>query len=317
MLAQWQEKIRGLTGISPETQGKIIVTLLVISIIWLVRSVVVHIVWKRTDDPRIRYVWRKGANYVAIALILLVGSSIWLENLKDLSTFLGLLSAGIAIALKDLIASFAGWVYIIVRRPFEVGDRMQAGEHAGDVIDISLFQFTLMEIGNWVDADQSTGRVIHLPNSLVFTGAIANYHKGFQYIWNELAVLVTFESNWKKAKELLQGIADKNAAHTEAEAKRKVREASKRYMIFYSNLTPRVYTSVRDCGVLISVRYLCDPRRRRNTAEAIWENILTEFAQCHDIDFAYPTQRFYNNRLEGKPEAGGPAMPGDGHEPPA
>ena len=66
-----------------------------------------------------------------------------------------------------------------------------------------IFMFTLMEIGNWVDADQSTGRVIHIPNGKVFKEVLANYSKGFQYIWNEIPVLVTFESNWKKAKEIL------------------------------------------------------------------------------------------------------------------
>ena len=71
-------------------------------------------------------------------------------------------------------------------------------------------------------------------------------------------------------------------------------------MIFYSKLTPTVYTSVRDCGVLLTIRYLCEPRRRRGTEQSIWEDILEQFAQCDDIDFAYPTRRFYNNVIEGK-----------------
>lgn len=71
-------------------------------------------------------------------------------------------------------------------------------------------------------------------------------------------------------------------------------------MIFYSRLTPIVYTSVKDCGVLLTIRYICEPRRRRDSEQAIWEDVLKEFAGCPDIDFAYPTQRFYNNVLEGK-----------------
>ena len=81
-------------------------------------------------------------------------------------------------------------------------------------------------------------------------------------------------------------------------------------MIFYNKLTPTVYTSVQDCGVLLTIRYLCDPRQRRSTEQAFWEDILDEFAACNDIDFAYPTQRFYNNALEGKEGAkAGPAAP--------
>jgi len=61
-----------------------------------------------------------------------------------------------------------------------------------------------------------------------------------------------------------------------------------------------VYTSVQDSGVLLTIRYLCEPQRRRDSGQAIWEDILKEFAQRADIDFAYPTQRFYDYRLEGE-----------------
>jgi small-conductance mechanosensitive channel len=74
-------------------------------------------------------------------------------------TYLGLVSAALVIALQDPITNFVGWVFIISRRPFEIEDRIQIGEDAGDVIDIRFFQFSLNEIGNWVDADQSTGRI--------------------------------------------------------------------------------------------------------------------------------------------------------------
>lgn len=85
---------------------------------------------------------------------------VWFEGIHSIATFLGLLSAGVAIALKDLLANLAGWGFIMWRRPFEVGDRVQIGNDTGDAIDLRIFQFTLMEIGNWVEADQITGRTI-------------------------------------------------------------------------------------------------------------------------------------------------------------
>ena len=91
-----------------------------------------------------------------------------------------------------------------------------------DVIDQRLFRFTLLEIGNWVEADQSTGRVIHVPNSWVFTEDIANYTAGFSYIWNELPVLVTFESDWRRAKRLLQSIADELHCDESEQAAREI-----------------------------------------------------------------------------------------------
>jgi small-conductance mechanosensitive channel len=220
--------------------------------------------------------------------------------MQTLATFFGLLSAGLAIALKEPVANLAAWGFIVWARPFEVGDRIQIGAHAGDVIDLRLFQFTLNEIGNWVSADQSTGRIIHVPNGRIFTEPLANYDKGFKYIWNEVAVLITFESDWKKAKQILARIADKHAEHLTAQAEEELLTASRQYLINYRKLTPIVYTKAVDSGVQLTMRYLIDPRKRRGTEHAIWEDILTEFAVCPDVDLAYHTVRGFKHSEEGK-----------------
>jgi len=264
------------------------------------------IVFRRTQDIRVRYHTRKITTYVIVILGFFIIGRLWFVGFSDIGTFVGLLSAGLAIALRDLIASIAGWAYILWRRLFEVGDRIQVGEHAGDVIDQRLFRFTLIEIGNWVASDQSTGRVIHIPNSRVLTEVIANYSREFNYIWNEISVLVTFESNWEKAKKILQDIVDNHASHLSESAMASIREAAQKTMIMYSTLTPKVWTKIDDCGVLLTIRYLCEPRKRRITEEILWENILHEINESDDIDFGYPTIRRYINSEEGKPNTGGP-----------
>jgi len=303
------EWIQSVIGLEAETQSRVITSLAVIAVIMILRGLVAWIISRRTEDVRFRYHARKVSAYISAGLVLLLLGRIWFTGFQDIGTFLGLVSAGLAIALKDLVASVAGWIYLLWRRPFEVGDRIQIGKHAGDVIDIRLFRFTLIEIGNWVEADQSTGRVILIPNSRILIEAIANYSKGFRYIWNELPVLVTFESNWPKAKAILQKIIDDHSADLSESAMLSVRKAAQRAMIIYSTLTPKVWTSVADSGVLLTIRYLCDPRKRRGTAETIWESILTEFGKCDDIDFAYPTMRRYMNLEEGKGRTGGPVPP--------
>ena len=287
-------------GISQEVQTEIFVSLLIILIVGLLRKLLVKFFINKIEDINQRYQWRKISLYIAVFIVVLFLLSTWLGFIGSVGTFLGLLTAGIAIALKDPLVNVAAWFFILIRQPFKVGDRIQIGNFSGDVIDIRIFQFSLIEIGNWVDADQSTGRVIHVPNGLVFTQPQFNYTAGFVHIWHEIPMLITFESNWKKAKKILTDIINKYAMHISEEAEKQIKAAAKKYLIFYTKLTPIVYTTIKDSGVLLTMRFLCEPRKRRSTEETILEEVLEEFHKCDDIDFAYPTTRFYNNLGEGK-----------------
>jgi small-conductance mechanosensitive channel len=305
-----REWLGTVLGIDPATQGRILASLVTVVVLWLLRWGALSLVWRRVSDVRQRYRWRKTASYLAVAVGAVIVGRIWFAGVRDLTTFLGLLSAGLAVALRDLIANLAGWAFIMWRRPFAVGDRIQIGTHAGDVIDIRIFQFSLLEIGNWVEADQSTGRIVHVPNGKVFSDPVANYTTGFQYVWDEIPVLVTFESDWKAAKGLLTEIAARHAAHVTDDAGRQIEAASRQFMIRYGTLTPTVFTSVRDSGVLLTIRYLVEPRQRRMAGAAIWEDVLDAFAGRSDIDLAYPTTRFFDLRREGKPQPSpGPDAP--------
>ena len=296
-MTDWLQKTIGL---SPDLQINILISLIIVISIIFIRYLLVKLVIHNIEDLSQRYQWRKFSLYISVFIIVLFLASNWLGLIGSVGTFLGLMGAGIAIALKDPIVNIAAWLFILIRQPFKVGDRIQIGNNAGDVIDIRIFQFSLIEIGNWVDADQSTGRVIHIPNGTVFITPQSNYAAGFAHIWNEIPVLITFESDWKKAKNILTEILNSNATEISEKAEKKIKAAAKKFLIYYSKLTPIVYTTIRDSGILLTMRYLCDPRKRRTTEEEILEKVLEEFGNCKDIDFAYPTTRFYNNLSEGK-----------------
>tara|TARA_Y100000996_G_scaffold415214_1_gene408764 strand:+ start:7 stop:918 length:912 start_codon:yes stop_codon:yes gene_type:complete len=274
-------------------QVKFIATFIAILLFIIIRRFVLKIVFKKTDDALIRYRWQKTSSYIIYVFALIVIGRIWFKGIQSIATYLGLLSAGIAIALKDPLTNITGWFFILSRTPFAVGDRIQVGVHSGDVIDINFFKFTLMEIGHWGEGEQSSGRIIHIPNGKVFTETLANYGKGFKYIWNEVPVLVTFESDWKKAKKILSSISIKHAEHVSKAAARKFKETSKLFMMYKPDFNPQVYTKVEDSGILLTIRYLCNPRKRRITSQMIWEDVLDEFSNYDNIDFAYPTTRFY------------------------
>jgi small-conductance mechanosensitive channel len=290
-------------GISEEVQLRILGTILVVVVYGVIIRVIRRIAGRAIDDATNRYQVIKVASYtfgfVGVAVVI----KIWLAGITGLATYFGLLSAGVAVSLQDPIINLAGWIFIVGRRPFEVGDRIQIGAHSGDVVDIRIFQFTLLEIGNWVAADQSTGRVIHVPNGWVFKNSIANYDKGFRYIWQELPVVVTFESNWRKAKEILLRTVNDHAEHLTNDAMHEINEAADRYHMKFTKLTPVVWTSVVDDGIRLTLRYLCKPRERRSSSNEMWESILEALEQLPDVDLAYKTVRYFDNRSEGKPEA--------------
>jgi len=304
-----QSSLPTMPGLTPDVQWKIVKSLLVTLVLILGRRGLLALVESRIHDPTLRYKWSKSTSYAVFVVGVLLVVQIWLEAIRQVGTFLGLVSAGLAIALKDLVADLAGWVFLMWRRPFDLGDRIQLGDHAGDVVDIRIFQFTILEVGNWVGADQSTGRIIHLPNSSVFQQPLANYSAGFPFLWNELPVLVTFESDWRKAKTVLSEITSEETADLTSRAAETLKRVARRYMIHYPTLTPTVYTSVQDSGVLLTIRYLCEPRKRRGTSQALWERILDAFKDEPDVDLAYPTQRLYLNPVEGKEGARAPLPP--------
>ncbi len=278
---------------SPGFTYQVTISIIAIFLIWLIRFIAIRIINRKLPEDEAQYKWRKNLTYIAVFIGFLVVGRIWFEGLQSIATFLGLLSAGLAIALRGPVTDFAGWIFLLWRKPFDVGDRIQIADTKGDVIDIRVFKFTVLEIGNWVHADQSTGRVVHIPNHKVFDDPLANYTSDFEFIWNELEILLTFESDWRKAKNILQEIADKHLEDYVTEAQNQVRRAKKSYLIHYRYLTPTVYTDVRDSGICLTIRHLSNPRRRRSLGQSIWEDVLDRFGEHDDIDLAYPTMRIY------------------------
>ena len=297
---EFQENIESILEESSIDYSNLVETVIIIALLVLLRFVIIRVVYSKVQSTELRYKWRKNVTYALVFIGFLLVGRTWFEGIRSLATFLGLLSAGLAIALRGPVTDVAGWIFLIWRQPFDVGDRIQIGDHKGDVIDVRVFKFTILEIGNWVHADQSTGRVIHIPNHYVFSQTVANYTSDFEFIWNEIEVVFTFESNWKKAEEILKKITTDHLEDYVVDAEKQIRWATKSYLIHYRNLTPIVYTDVVDDGIRLTIRHLSNPRKRRGINQMIWRDILEAVDQESDLDFAYKTLRIYQNQVEGK-----------------
>lgn len=270
---------------------KFIVSGISILIIYILTTFIRRVINRRIDDIKKKYNARKTTFYIATLLILLCLSFIWIEDFSRFTVVLSVLGAGLVVALQELILCIAGWFIIIFKKPFDTGDRIEVGEVKGDVIDINFLQTSLLEIGNWTGEDQSTGRVVHIPNSIVFRHAVFNYTRDFEFIWNEIKIVVTFESDWKKAKEIILNHAQKEADRIKQEVDRLIRKMATQYLIYYEKLTPIVYVKIVGYGVELSLRYLTEAKRRRSTQDEISKKILDDFEKEQDINFAYDTLR--------------------------
>ena len=273
------------------TQGPgeaVLLSLIILLVAVVLTRILRRFVPSYIDEPERRYRATKLiGRFVGIAAILAI-VFVWSSGQgPGLATILTVIGAGLAIAMREVLLSFAAWVNIVLRAPFKQGDRIEVNGVQGDVIDIRLLHSTLMEIGGWVSADQSTGRIVHFPNAWVYQHEVYNYTSGFGFLWNEIPFTVTFRSDWHAAREIILSLASETADIVEQQVKQQIQRMSREYLIHYSILTPFVYVRVTKDGVLLTLRYLTEVRKRRGTEHALTISILEAFKDNGKIELAY------------------------------
>jgi small-conductance mechanosensitive channel len=261
--------------------------------LYLIAVLLKILINSKVDDLFQRHQYRKMIYYLAAFASLIFIAIYWIKNVTALGAILGGLGAAIAVALHKPVIKVYAWIIILTKKIYKIGDRIQIGDLIGDVIDITLYYTILLEVGNWFKDEQSTGRIVYAPNDKVFTENVYNYTKGFKYVWHEIPIVVTFESNWEKAKDILTEILKSEDLQVEETARADIRKLTDKHVIQYKNLTPIVWTKIIDFGVELNMRYLADTRKMRTTEHCIAQKVLKEFAKHPDIDFAYPTYRIH------------------------
>lgn len=253
---------------------RLLLTLGAAFLLWIWSKALSRIIQHRVPDYARGYAFRKLISYAAFFLFVFLAAVIWQRHVQGLSTFLGLIGAGIAFSLQEVIASIAGWVMITWKRTYRVGDRVEIGGIQGDVIDLGLIRTTLMETGSWVQADQQTGRVVTISNATALRQPVFNYTAYFPYLWDGITIPVTFRSDWERAVQLISEEVELFHARIQAEAAETLELMRRSFYLPRSEAKPGVYVRFTDNWIEISVRYLVPSRERRTASSELSQAIL-------------------------------------------
>ena len=258
------------------TVGKLVAAVLAIIILIALIKFFQKTLSKRIKDTDTRYRVRKSISFFGYLIAIFILTIVFSDKLGGLTVALGVAGAGIAFALQEVIASFAGWFAISFAKFYKPGDRVQLGGIKGDVIDIGILRTTLMEVGQWVNGDLYNGRVVRIANSFVFKEPVFNYSGEFPFLWDEITIPIKYGSDYKFARELLTKISDELLGDFASRAKTAWNELVEKFLIENAKIDPMITMIANDNWIEFTIRYVVDYKARRITKDILFTKILEE-----------------------------------------
>ena len=287
MQALLQDTVSFLSDSVPNLGPRVIFSVLLIFSVLGCRLFVLRFMLQTVNSQTRRIKWKRNSAYASLGIILITLFPVWLPSIQSIAAFLGLFGAGILIVLKEVILNISGWFYITIRKPFDIGDRVSVGDVGGDVIDIRLMEFALIEVKTREEGGQSTGRILHLPNALVFTTPVANSSKEFSFYWNEIKIPITTKSNWKRAIDIVEATT-KDVIETVSKNDTRIRRAEREYDIRYHKITPKIFVEFNHGCIILTLRHLTEPRNIRAVRDRFWREFLSRLERERKIELSHP-----------------------------
>lgn len=272
------EKISKLFNIDEIYIGLILKTIIIIFLILVVKKIGIRII-KRTRDSKKEYNYTKKYKLIIRITILSAIIIVWGKYIKNFLTLISLVSAAFTIAIRDLIFNFFCGIYIKIVKPFVVEDRIEINGYKGDVVNINTMNFEILEVSNVDRTGQSTGIIIHLPNSIIFNYPLKNYNKAFKYIWDEITIRIPLDYDVNKAKKVLYKIVNSNEIIKKIppKLKKQINNVSNSYRIYYNQYDPIIYTKINEDHIELQIRYLIHPKKARYVESIISSDILLAY----------------------------------------
>jgi small-conductance mechanosensitive channel len=244
-----------------------------LSVILILLQFIKKLLRKKITLASARYKTQKGIEIIGYILVILMTIFYFTGNIKDFTLAIGLLTAGIAITLQELILSFAGSVFIFFIKVYKPGDRIEINGIKGDVIDIDSLYTTMMEIGQWVSSDNYSGRIVKLSNAFVFKGPVYNYSQDFPFIWDEITLPIRHGSDIDLSKEIIIKIASETLSEYVSDSISKWKDVVDKYYIENAQVEPSLAIKMTDNWIEFNIRYIVDYKKRRITKHILNELI--------------------------------------------
>ena len=254
----------------------ILTTLAILLVANIIKRILTRLLLIKKDN-KTEYQQKKLINFLITTFTILLLIVIWMPYIKNILTFISFISAAMTIALREFIYNLFSGIYIRVRKPFSVEDRIEIDETRGDVININMLNFEILEVSEKDHYNgQSTGIIVTIPNSMIFTKPLKNFNKIFKYIWNEMTIKIPLEENVSEAKRVIYKIVNNNEIVNKIPTKmqKQIDNLSPNFRIYYNKFEPIIYTKVDGDVIELTVRYLIHPKKVRYVESTIWEQIL-------------------------------------------
>ena len=265
-------------------------TFFALAIIHLVfRVAFEEIIVKKMKQAKMRYSFKKTISILYVLIFLFALVAIWLEQTETILISYGLIGAGIAVSLQDVFKNFAGGIIIFSTGIYRVGDRVEINGKIGDVMDIGVLYTTMMEIGVWVDGNQTTGRLSIIPNSNVLTNNVNNFTKDHNFIWDEISLPITYESDWRKASDIILEIVKKETKDIAIKADKEITKLGEKYYLPKKPVDPVIFLTLTDNWINLNIRYVTDTKERRIIRDRLSKLILIEIGKSKNITIASET----------------------------
>jgi len=251
--------------------------LILVTIILIAIQLIKKFLKRHIENNTVRYRSQKSIEIVAYFFLAIITILYFTGNIKDFTLIIGLFSAGIAFTLQELILSVAGSLFIFVVKVYSPGDRIEMNGIKGDVIDVDSIYTTMMEIGQWVESDNYSGRIIKLSNAFIFKGPVYNYSKDFPFIWDEFNIPIRYGSDVELAKSIVIKIAAETLSNYTKNSKSQWKEVVAKYYIEDAEVNPTLAITLTDNWIKFNLRYIVDYKKRRLTKHILNEKLIKAF----------------------------------------